>query len=106
MIGGHSPAALRRAVQAGNGWHGWDLGLEETARALRELRETADRVERPAGLGELEITITPRGLPDVDTARRYAALGVHRLAIQPHTMDGTAMDELITTIGETLVGRV
>ena len=39
-------------------------------------------------------------------ARRYAALGVHRLAIQPHTMDGTAMDELITTIGETLVGRV
>jgi probable F420-dependent oxidoreductase len=106
VIGGHSPAALRRAVQAGNGWHGWDLGLEETARALRELRETSDRVERPAGLGELEITITPRGLPDVDTARRYAALGVHRLAIRPHTMDGTAMDELITTIGETLVGRV
>jgi len=106
VIGGHSPAALRRAVQAGNGWHGSDLGLEETARALRELRETAGRVERPAGLGELEITITPRGFPDVDMARRYAALGVHRLAIQPHTMDGTAMDELITTIGETLVGRV
>jgi probable F420-dependent oxidoreductase len=106
VIGGHSPAAYRRTIQAGNGWHGWDLDLEQTAQALAALRETAIRYERPAGLGELEITITPRGTPDVDTARRYADLGVHRLAIQPHTMEGSAMDELITTVGETLVGRV
>ena len=106
VIGGHSPAAFRRTIQAGNGWHGWDLDLEQTAQALAGLRETASRVERPAGLGELEITITPRGTVDVDTATRYADLGVHRLAIQPHTMDGSPMDELITTIGETLVGRV
>jgi len=106
VIGGHSPAAFRRTIQAGNGWHGWDLDLAQTAQALAGLRETASRVERPAGLGALEITITPRGTVDVDTATRYADLGVHRLAIQPHTMDGSAMDELITTIGETLVGRV
>jgi probable F420-dependent oxidoreductase len=106
VIGGHSPAALRRAVTSGNGWYGWELGLEETARLLGELREIAGRVQRPAGLGELEITITPRGIPDADTARHYAALGVHRLAIQPPTMDGTAIDELITTLGDTLVGRV
>ena len=106
VIGGHSPAAYRRAIQAGNGWHGWDLDLEQTVQALAGLRETATRYGRPAGLGELEITITPRGTPDVDTARRYADLGVHRLAIQPHTMEGSAMDELITTVGGTLVGRV
>jgi alkanesulfonate monooxygenase SsuD/methylene tetrahydromethanopterin reductase-like flavin-dependent oxidoreductase (luciferase family) len=106
VIGGHSAAALQRAVRSGNGWHGWDLDLAETARLLGELRATAKRVERPAGLGELEITVTPRGIPDADAARRYAALGVHRLAIQPPTMEGTAMDELITTIADTLVGRV
>jgi probable F420-dependent oxidoreductase len=106
VIGGHSPAAYRRAIQAGNGWHGWDLDLEQTAQALAGLRETAARYGRPAGLGPLEITITPRGTPDVDTARRYADLGVHRLAIQPPTMEGSAMDELITTVGGTLVGRV
>jgi probable F420-dependent oxidoreductase len=106
VIGGHSPAALRRAITSGNGWYGWELGLEETARLSGELREIASQVERPPELGELEITITPRGIPDVDTARRYAALGVHRLAIQPPTMDGTAIDELITQLGETLVGRV
>ncbi len=106
VIGGHSPAAYRRATQAGNGWHGWDLDLEQTAQALATLRETGGRSERPAALGKLEITITPRGTPDVDTARRYADLGVHRLAIQPHTMEGSAMDELITRVGGTLVGRI
>jgi hypothetical protein len=61
---------------------------------------------RPAGLGELEITVTPPGTPDLDTVRRYADLGVHRLVMQPDTMDGTAIEDLITTIGATLVGRV
>jgi probable F420-dependent oxidoreductase len=106
VIGGHSPAAYRRTIQAGNGWHGWDLDVKQTAQALAALRETASRYERPAALGELEVTVTPRGTPDVDTACRYADLGVHRLAIQPHTMEGSAMDELITRVGETLVGRV
>jgi len=42
----------------------------------------------------------------IDTARRYADLGVHRLAIQPPTMEGSAIDALIETVAETLVGRV
>jgi probable F420-dependent oxidoreductase len=106
VVGGHSKAAHRRAVEAANGWYGWALGLEETARALGELREAVARHERPAGLGELEITITPPRMVDRDTARRYADLGVHRLAIQPPTMQGSAMDELIAIAGETLIGRV
>jgi hypothetical protein len=57
-------------------------------------------------LGELEITITPPGTIDVDAARRYGELGVHRLAVQPHTTEGSAIEELITTVGETLAGRV
>jgi len=106
VVGGHSPAAYRRAVTAGNGWYGWDLGVDETAAALSALRETAGRCERPTELGELEITITPPGTPDADTARRYAEVGVHRLSVQPHTMDGDAIEELITTVGEKLIGRV
>jgi alkanesulfonate monooxygenase SsuD/methylene tetrahydromethanopterin reductase-like flavin-dependent oxidoreductase (luciferase family) len=106
VVGGHSPAAFRRAIQHGNGWYGWDLDVTQTAHALAGLREAESRHGRPAGLGELEITITPSGSVDLDTARRYADLGVHRLAIQPRTMDGTAIDELITMVGETLVGRV
>lgn len=106
VVGGHSPRAYRRAVQLGNGWYGWDLDVDQTAAALAALRTAEDRYERPAELGELEITVTPSGPVDLDTARRYADLGVHRLVHQPDTMDGTAIDELIASLGDTLVGRV
>ena len=106
VIGGHSPAAFRRAVLSGNGWYGWDLDLDQTAQALASLCERAGRYGRPAELGELEVSITLTGAIDADTARRYADLGVHRLILQPHTMDGAAIEELIATVGDTLVGRV
>jgi alkanesulfonate monooxygenase SsuD/methylene tetrahydromethanopterin reductase-like flavin-dependent oxidoreductase (luciferase family) len=106
VIGGHSRAAYRRAIEAANGWYGWELDLEQTAQALSGLREAASRHERAADLGELEITITPPGTPDLETTRRYAELGVHRLAVQPSTTQGEAMDELIGVVGERLIGRV
>ncbi len=106
VVGGHSPSAYRRATQSGNGWYGWELSLDETAHALAALRETATRYERPATLGELEITITPPGLPDLDTARRYADLGVHRLTLHPFTMEGSGIDDLITSASDTLIGRL
>jgi len=106
VVGGHAPPAYRRAVRSGNGWYGWDLSVERVAETLTTLRATAEKYGRPPELGELEISITPPGVPDLDTARRYADLGVHRLVIQPDSMDGTAIEELITTVGETLVGRV
>jgi len=106
VVGGHSPGAYRRAVRQGNGWYGWELGLEETARALEALREAARRHGRPSHLPELEVTITPPGSIDLDAARRYADLGVHRLALQPPTMGGTAIEDLIATVGDRLAGRV
>lgn len=106
VIGGHSVMAHRRAVLSGSGWYGWDLDLAQTSAMLAGLREAAEGLHRPPELGELEITITPPGVPDLDTARRYAELGVHRLAIQPHTMEGSAIDEVIARVGDNLIGRV
>ena len=63
------------------------------------------RWERPAEFEDLEITVTPDGLPDLDTARRYADQGVQRQLLKPPTMDGSAMDDLITRIADTLIGR-
>jgi probable F420-dependent oxidoreductase len=105
IVGGHVPAAYRRAVCSGNGWYGWDLGVEHAAESIAALHAARQRHGRPEELGELEITITPPGMVDPDTVRRYAEAGVHRLVLQPDTMDGTAMDELIDTVGSTLIGR-
>jgi alkanesulfonate monooxygenase SsuD/methylene tetrahydromethanopterin reductase-like flavin-dependent oxidoreductase (luciferase family) len=101
-----SPSAYRRAVQAADGWYGWELDPEQTAGALAHLREAEQHYGRPAELGDLEITITPPRGFDADMARRYAEVGVHRLVLQPPTSAGSAVDELVESAAETLVGRV
>jgi alkanesulfonate monooxygenase SsuD/methylene tetrahydromethanopterin reductase-like flavin-dependent oxidoreductase (luciferase family) len=88
VIGGHTPAAFRRAVEQGHGWYGFALDQDGVRRCLDGLRDAATRHERPAALGPLEISVTPRPTRggeamDRATADRLAALGVHRLILMP-----------------------
>ena len=106
VVGGDSPAAYRRAVDSADGWYGWELDVDKTATALAALREMATRMDRRSDLPRLEITITPSGDVDLATARRYADLGVDRLAIQPDDYTGSAMDDLIERAADTLIGRI
>ncbi len=85
VVGGHSTAAFRRAVARGHGWFGTGSTPDELAGHLRGLEVAARQVERPANLGELEINfmqINPVEV-DVESARRYAELGVTRLVLYP-----------------------
>lgn len=107
VMGGRAPAVLHRTVEQANGWYGWALDLDETASILAELREAATRYHRPESLGELEISVAPRVSLDKATAQRFAELGVHRLIlIPPEGMDIPALEQFITSVGETLVGQV
>jgi probable F420-dependent oxidoreductase len=106
VVGGHSAAAHRRALLAGNGWYGVYLSVEETAEQLNRLRKVATECDRPAELGDLEITVTPPGPVDLDTALRYADLGVHRLVIQSGNSDGSGIENLIEQVGETLIDHL
>jgi probable F420-dependent oxidoreductase len=81
IIGGMSAPAYRRAVSQGNGWYGFFQDLDATAAAFKGLENAAKRTERPASLGELEISITPPGAVDLDTVKRYEDLGVSRLIL-------------------------
>ena len=84
VIGATSPPAWRRTVLRANGWYGFALDSGAAAKCLAGLREAAQRVERPAALGPLEITVTPPpGVPDRDALARYAELGVQRLVLLP-----------------------
>ena len=92
VIGGHTPPAFRRSVERANGWYGFALGPDDAARCVEGLQAAARTVSRPAALGKLEISVTPKGRLDVDAVRRYAALGVERLIV--HRPAATAADAL------------
>jgi hypothetical protein len=87
-----SPPALRRASRCGNGWYGFALDLEATGRCVAGLREAQQRVERPAELGRLEISVTPSGALDADAVSRFEDLGVDRLVLM--ALGGNAQDLL------------
>ena len=89
VVGGRTSPAYRRAAVRGHGWYGFGLSPEAAAECIAELRAALTHVERPAALGELEITVTPRGRLTPDTARAFADAGVHRLVPMPRpTPDG------------------
>ena len=84
-VGGSSPAALRRTVTRAHGWYGWDVTPEQTAGVVTQLAELADNLDRPAGLGALEISVTPGGRTPLDATlvAAYADAGVDRLIVSP-----------------------
>jgi alkanesulfonate monooxygenase SsuD/methylene tetrahydromethanopterin reductase-like flavin-dependent oxidoreductase (luciferase family) len=91
VVGGHTPPAYRRAVARAHGWYGYALTPERAAAAIAGLAAAASRVERPAELGELDISVTPRGQVTRELAAEFAAAGVHRLVLlAPATPDGPA----------------
>ena len=91
VIGGHTGRAYRRAVARGHGWYGFSQTPETAAESLTRLRAAASEIERPAALGPLEITITPRGRLTAENAAAFGELGVHRLVpFPPPTADGVA----------------
>ena len=108
VIGGASPPSFRRAVRTGNGWYGFNLEPDDTARCLDELRAAAKKVARPRELGRLEITITPPPMAPVDVtlARRYREIGVDRLVPYPSAGSPDDLVAHVERLGAELVGHV
>jgi alkanesulfonate monooxygenase SsuD/methylene tetrahydromethanopterin reductase-like flavin-dependent oxidoreductase (luciferase family) len=80
VMGGHTAAAFRKAVTHSHGWYGFALDPARTEKCLDGLRVAAERYERPAHLGPLEISVTPAGRTDRESVEAFAAMGVHRHA--------------------------
>jgi alkanesulfonate monooxygenase SsuD/methylene tetrahydromethanopterin reductase-like flavin-dependent oxidoreductase (luciferase family) len=108
VIGGTTPPSLARAVRKGNGWYGFNLDPAQAAQSIAGLREAAEKHERPAALGRLEITITPPPMApvDLDLARRYRDIGVDRVV--PYPIAGS-VEDLIAQVERTaaqIVGKL
>jgi probable F420-dependent oxidoreductase len=103
VVGGASPGALRRAVARGNGWYGFAMDVATAERAVRGLEAAAKEVDRPAALGRLEITVTPPPGQGPDEVRRYADLGVDRLALLGIHPDADRVVRVVESAAEKLL---
>lgn len=83
IVGGIADAAIERAVTVGNGWYVFNVDDDLAGRCMDAIREALDTHERPAELGELEITMTPVGSLTAERVARFEELGVHRLVVLP-----------------------
>jgi probable F420-dependent oxidoreductase len=106
VIGGQTPPAYRRAITRGNGWYGFALDPADTARCVAGLRAAATAHPRPNELGQLEISVTPRGPLDLDTVKRFADLGVHRLIPYWPFPSESALRERIARFADDVIGRL
>jgi len=98
VLGGASKAAFRRAVEKCHGWYGFALDLDSTSVCLTGLQQAAEKYDRPAELGELEISVTPRHRVTPDQVSQYEEAGVARLILlQP----GSTQEDLIDYINST-----
>jgi alkanesulfonate monooxygenase SsuD/methylene tetrahydromethanopterin reductase-like flavin-dependent oxidoreductase (luciferase family) len=84
-VGGHSPAALRRAAARARGWYGWMLTPEATSPLVAALHRACADHARPPALGPIEVTVTPPPGTTLDapTVAAYAAAGTDRLVLLP-----------------------
>jgi len=102
VVGGRTAPAFRRAVTQGHGWYGFGLDVNEAQKLVDGLREAGKKHSRPAGLGRLEISVTPPGydVPDKTTRDAYAAAGVDRLILRPRPdMDADALERFALETG-------
>lgn len=83
VVGGRSEGALRRTVRFAKGWYGYAMSVDQTRDVLEALNAIRQRVNRPAELGDIEITIAPREEVNAETIAAYEAIGVSRLLVRP-----------------------
>ncbi|MDH5738400.1 MAG: LLM class F420-dependent oxidoreductase [Gammaproteobacteria bacterium] len=95
VVGGASRSAYRRAITKASGWYGFAMDHDTAQACIKQLELLKEEFHRPTELGNLEISITPRGPVSQDDVARYADMGVHRLIL---LQTGRTKEELLNQI--------
>jgi probable F420-dependent oxidoreductase len=105
VVGGHSPAAARRAGRLGDGFFPAKGDLPALLDELRTAAEAAGR--DPA---DIEVTwsgasVLAGGEQALDEVGRLAEMGVARLAIPPLSYDPAAVGDALAAFGQDVIAR-
>lgn len=101
VVGGHTPAAARRAGRLGDGFFPAGGGLDELPALLTEMRAAAAAAGRDADA----IEVTAGGAMDVEGVKRAADLGVSRLVIPVFGRDLDRVRQRLAAFGDDVIAR-
>lgn len=101
-IGGHSPAAARRAGRLGDGF----LPMGETLEDVWRLRTIMEEAAREAGRDPSQIEISCIGPADEDQARALADSGALRMLVASHEPDIESARRALGRFSERVIGRL
>jgi probable F420-dependent oxidoreductase len=104
VFGGHTTDAYGRAARLATGWFGFALDLDATAKCIEGLRAACKAHGRR--FEDLQVSVTPRGRVDLDTAKRFADLGVSRLILLHRGRDEAGVLKFVSETERELVGKV
>jgi probable F420-dependent oxidoreductase len=104
LFGGHSEPALRRAVQVGNGWFGFDLSPAEAAPLVQRMRQYASEASRR--FDDMLMSLCPFSkVPQMgrDDLARYQDAGVQHVVVINSATRPEHIDAALERMGEALV---
>jgi probable F420-dependent oxidoreductase len=102
IIGGISPAAIRRTVRYGDGWYVVAKDLEEYQNLMHALTEECTRQGR--SLNELEITAYWNYYREgIESLSVYEDLGIHRLLINMDALRESSLTLALERFAENVV---
>jgi probable F420-dependent oxidoreductase len=106
IVGGHTPATYRRAVEQATGWYGFALSPKSAARHIAQIQVALQQYTRSADLGELEISVTPRVPLTHAVVQQFADLGVHRLIVMPpNHLSITQLEDFVAQLGNDILAK-
>lgn len=101
VVGGHTPAAARRAGRLGDGFFPAGGGLDELPPLLDEMRAAASEAGRDADA----IEITAGGATDAEGVKRAADLGVSRMVLPVFGRDLESVRRRLAAFGDEVIAR-
>jgi probable F420-dependent oxidoreductase len=105
VVGGRTAGAFKRTIEQGDGWYGFFIDPEQAGQCVEALRGARAEYTRPAELGDLEISVSPRGPVTADSLKAYADAGVDRLIVYPLPVDvEQAVDRYVAEQADLVLG--
>ena len=105
VVGGHSPAAARRAGRLGDGFFPAKGDLPTLLDEMRAAAEGAGRDPADIEVSWTGASLLAGGEQAVDEVGRLTELGVARLVIPPLTYDTAAIGDALAAFAENVIGR-